>query len=631
MASNDTLFFVYETAHVPLLKERLEGGDKYTVVALDQELLSLLASEGIQAVALPDISRSPDGDRELLERTRAMAREWYTAPETSFLSHDDILLGEQYEVVALYYIQTLVYYVSVLSQALAHFPGARRVVVPQTHVQVSKTADPTAQHKENLPVDVLRLLCAQKGMPLEVAPAPATLKGRGRALRRAISAAVARLVVRLGNMIVTHTTAQRPIRLFSSDPWYRIAPFVRSMPDVELVMSRRSEFKNMGLKEAWRARARFHHGLDFKDADAAAAARKAAQDMRREWEALREKPAFSGAYVHEGIDFWPIARRMFDTILERAEDDIATIESTKRLFEHYKVNCVLLFASTKGYNLVLSRVAERMGIPSIELQHALTNNEKSLVHCRLNSRYLASYGPLTNQMYESWGVSLERLVAVGSPRFDVYARPDLEAAQALRERLKLGGEVAVLCNIPQIYLSLEYGNYTSWEVYDYIKALACALGPLAVRPLLRPKPGEWHQSFYHRKETGELFSRGIMVQNESMQALLWACDIVVSSSSTMVLEALLAHKPTVMYVPKVLDHDFDAFEESGAVRMARTKEELLEHVRSLAGSAGAREAQVRVADAFVERSFIIDGGSAGRVEALIRRVTGTPESTTMPV
>lgn len=627
MTGNDPLFFIYETAQVPLAK--LHQG---TVVALDQEVLALLAEEGVEAVALPDISRSPDGNRELLERTRAMAKNWYAAPEASFLSHDGILLGEQYEVAVLYYLQTLVYYVSVLSQALAHFSSVRQVVVSQTHVRVPKTADPTAQHKENLPVDVLRLLCERNGIALTVIPAPETLQGQRRALWRAIEQFFVRVAVRLSNALITRMSAQRPIRLFSSDPWYRIAPFVQSMPDLELVMSRRTELKSMGLARVRQARARFHHGLDFTNAATDKVAREGAQRVRREWEAMRDSSTLAAACAYEGIEFWPVARRMFDTILcERIEGDISTIESTKRLFAHYRINCVLLFASTKGYNLVLSRIAERVGIPSIELQHALTNDEKTLVHCRLNSRYLASYGPLTNRMYESWGVTPERLVAVGSPRFDLYARPDLDAAQALREKLGLGSDVAVLCNIPQIYLSLEYGNYTSWEVYDYIQNLAWSLGQLPVQPLLRPKPGVWHQSFYHRKETSELFSQGVMVQNEPMQALLWACDIVVSSSSTMVLEALLAHKPTVMYVPKLLDHDFDAFVESGAVRMARTKEELLEHLRLLVGNKDARSAQVKAGDAFINGSFMIDGGSAKRVEALIRRVTEPSRSSTMPL
>lgn len=623
--SNDSLLFVYEPAHVPLAKSH-EG----VVVALDQEVLVLLQKEGVRAVAITDISTSPDGDRELLERTRAMAREWYDSREMSFLVHDGINAGEQYEVVVLYYIQTLHYYVSVLSQALKALGNIQEVVVPETHIRVPDTADPTAKHKENLPVDAARLVCAHLRLSLVVVPAPASFSAKGRALWRSLAQELVRVAVSVINAGITYTTRPRPVKLFSSDPWYRIKPFVESMKDVELVMSRRAELMQMGIAAAWRARARFHHGLDFADAAVRKEARRAAKEMQEVWERVRERPALSRHYTCDGIDYWPVARQVFDSIIkERLADDIATIESSKRLFKHYNINCVLLFASTKGYNLVLSRVAERMGIPSIELQHALTNNEKSLVHCRLNSRYLASYGPLTNSMYESWGVRPERLVSVGSPRFDMYAHPDMEAAQALRERLGVGNEVSVLCNIPQIYLSLEYGNYTSWDVYDYVQNLAWALRQVPVRPLLRPKPGQWHQSFYDSLETKELFSQGSMVQQESLQALLWMCDIVVSSSSTMVLEALLAHKPTIMYVPKLLDHDFDAFERSGAVRMARTKEELAQHVRELAGSKEARERQLEAGDTFIEESFKTDGGSAARVAELVRRVTKEGGASTM--
>ena len=106
------LLLVYEPAQVPYVEAR-EG---QTIVALDYEVELDLAKRGIPFVSVSTLATFPQGDRPLIEHTRALALEWYTAPEMAFFKHEGIALGEQYEVVVLYYIQTVVYWVVMLEQ-----------------------------------------------------------------------------------------------------------------------------------------------------------------------------------------------------------------------------------------------------------------------------------------------------------------------------------------------------------------------------------------------------------------------------------------------------------------------------------------------------------------------------------
>lgn len=613
--SNDSLLFVYETAHVPLAKSHVG-----TVVALDREVELDLDLAGIAYTSITTIAKAPIDNREVVEWTRRLAL-WYRAPEVSFLNYSSILLGEQYEVATLYYLQACVYYLSLMQGALAHFSNLKKVVIPATYLQVPPTADPTARHKENLPVDTLRLVAAHMGRECEVLEAPFTevAKSRIAAVRRSISATVVHMVFAVLNSVMAQRAGTKPVRLFATDPWARIEPFVKDMGDIELVMSRRAEARPMGAGAIWRTRARFHHRLDFADR---AGAKEAAEALATRWQAVREAPALSKEFTYQGVSFWPIARGMFDDIVARAEDDVATIESTKRMFTKYAINAVLLFASTKGYNLVLARVAEQMGVPSIENEHALVNDDKTVVHCRLNSRYLVSYGPLINGMYESWGVEPWRLVSVGSPRFDEHARPPKqEQVEALRKKLNLPADKPVLLYGMQFpYLSLEYGNFTSKEVWDIMQDTAAVQKDLGLHIILRPRPGQWRFNFYNRPETLALFEDYSMAQFDSLKNLFALSDIVLTGGSTVILEALLMHKPVVVYLPHTLDNDWRRFEEAGAVRIARTVGELRQHLSELI-SADARVAQVARADAFVEKGFLNDGQAARRMAALLRRVT----------
>lgn len=622
------LYFVYEIEHLPELEARLARGEALEIIGLDYEVELELKKRGIHFTSMGELAISPDGDRELLEHTRALALQWYTSPETDFFQHEGIVLGQQHEVVVTYYLETLVYYLAMLEQVFAHFPSAVRVFIPRTFHYISDTADPVAFFKERLPEDVTKLLAKGRGIACEVIPTPTYYHAKNiwYKIKTYALQFMLRVLVRISNALVTLFQKPRPIRMFASDPWYRLEPFVKNMDDVELIMTRRKEMREMGWKNIWRTRARFHHRLDFVDARIRTMARENAHNITSAWNALGGNPPFSKLFTYKGISFWPIAKDMLDSLVtNHTEDAIITIENTKKICEHYGINCVLLFACTKGYNNSMANVAERMNIPSIELQHALTNTEPSFAHCRLYTRYLASYGSLMQKIYKTFGADSWRIIECGSPRFDTYALPlGAEVTHAMRLKLRLDGKgINTLINVPQIYLSLEYGNYTSYDAKRVLEDCADMQKKFSeLRLLLRPRPGLlWRRGFYHRKEILGLFNEETRyVQDEDLRTLLVVSDLLITGGSTMALEAMLMHKPVIMYLPKVLDHDFQAFEDAGAVLMARTKEDLFRQVAFLVDRRN-REALVRRADNFLLENFTFDGRSAERVAALIRRVS----------
>ena len=97
-------------------------------------------------------------------------------------------------------------------------------------------------------------------------------------------------------------------------------------------------------------------------------------------------------------------------------------------------------------------------------------------------------------------------------------------------------------------------------------------------------------------------------------------DFVISGNSTVVLEAMILRKPVLMYVPKIVDKEFQEFEDAGAILMARTEEELQKHTAFLANKDN-RDALVKHADDFLRENFKFDGESAGRIAVLIRKIT----------
>ena len=83
---------------------------------------------------------------------------------------------------------------------------------------------------------------------------------------------------------------------------------------------------------------------------------------------------------------------------------------------------------------------------------------------------------------------------------------------------------------------------------------------------------------------------------------------------------MMTHKPTILYLTSPLDHDFQEFEDGGAILVARNKEELLRHGNYLLESEPHRQTLVEKADYFLRKNFMFDGESSRRVATCIRTV-----------
>jgi len=605
------VLFVYELAHIPLA-QRHTG----TVVALNYLVELELAARGIPFVPLRSMAQLPEGQHEVLQEARDLAHQWYRAPEMSFFEHRGILLGEQHEVMLSYYLQALRWYLSVYEQVLKAL-APHTVRIPALTRHVPDTAEVTALHKERLPVGVLELVAAQRGSKVEVLPPPAgaQVEGRLRRMRERGAQVWARVATRVLNAVVAHTRKPHKLRILATDPWARIAPVLAHVPEAEVVLARRSQVWAMGVGEVWRRRARFYHRLDFADKVARDSARAQTARFAAQWPQVLA--ALRARFVLGGVNVWPVVEPLVrELVLQDSAEAVSIIESYRNLLERLEIDCVMLFGSTKGPDNLLARVAESLGVPSIELQHAIETTEPSYwAHSRLPARYLAAYGALTKAHYRTFGVEEWRVVECGSPRLEHYRAPNNNAAKG-----EASGMSVLMCG-PHEYLALEHPTHSSYAAADTLADMAWAGQQVGVQVLLRPRPGMVGNELYYRTEIQKLFGDNMrLVHREPLPGLFAVAQVVVAGSSTVALEAMLARKPVVLYVPNPADHDYDEFVAAGAVYQARTREALAAALRDLQ-DAHERAAQVERAETFLAAQFapLLDARASERVAALLRR------------
>ncbi len=593
MGGSKVLLFLYETEQIPTLAD----AGAAEIIAFDYTLELELAKRGIGYTPLRSIVSSHE-EPAMTRLTQRAAIDWYKSPELSFFVYKGVQLGAPHTAMLNFYFGGLLYYLAVIDAVLtARAP--QKVIIPETHRHAGELADPTAAHKERLVQDVAVLLCERRGIAYEVIPAPSTTT----AARP--SELVARVIVTLVNML-SGLRPRRKLRILSTDPWSRIAPFMRHLPEAELVMTRRRELRAMSFGDIWRTRARFHHRLDFADAGVRALARKTAGEFAKRWDTLGDTPEISTLYEYRGISYWPIARQVLHTIVvDRSADDVQTIESIQKMLERYRINRTLTL-STKGYNNLVAQTAERLGVPSLEVQHGLEVTDPGSPHAALFAHKIAAYGPLTKKHYESFGVESDRIIPVGSPRFDSYARATYSTESQ-----------DVLVVPPTLHIGSYPDSYSSYAAQSFLEDAAEVSLATSINCVIRPRPGG-AEPLYYRQETLDLFGgRARLGRTEALADLLAQSAFVISSSSTVVLEAMLAHKPVVLYLPRFEERDFDDWATAGAVRIARTKDELERQVRSMQDPA-VRAELVSSANKFLQQNFMMDGRAAERVANLLR-------------
>ncbi|MFA6279083.1 MAG: CDP-glycerol glycerophosphotransferase family protein [Candidatus Paceibacterota bacterium] len=617
------LFFVYELEHIPVLNSRLKAGEKFEIVGLNYEVELELKRQEILFIPLRTLAiASPEGERESLEFIRRLAKDWYVSADFAFFKRDGVWLGEQYRGAFSHYFAALVYYLAAMEQVISKL-SPTKIIIPERHHGTDTGIDPIDIFKERLPVDVTRLLAKHYGIVFE----PISLIERRRSVWLSMLLAnISKVVVRLAVGIVNAISVfRRPrhIKILSTDPWARIEPFIKEMEDAEVIMTHRKEILVMGIKNIWKTRARFHHRLDFVNRGIRALALKKSQEFARAWGELGESPNISKLFEYKDISFWPIVKNVLQAIVvEHSEDAIATIESTKNLLTRYSINRVLLFSSVKGYNNLIAQVAERMNIPSVEMQHSLEIIEPSNPYAHLFSRYLAAYGSITKKHYGRFGVESWRIVECGSPRFDVYTLPIApEELEHPRQDMQFKkGNLTVLVVLPAIFLGSGHCDFTTYSAQTILEDIAkLQKQHTSISLILRPRPGN-AEPLYYRKETQALFTGDVYLGRwENLQTLIALSDFVISGNSSVVLEAIIMHKPVLMYVPRTEDRDFDEYEMAGAVLMARTTDELMAHTSFLEDTDN-RTALVARADIFLKKNFMMDGHSSERIAMLLHNI-----------
>lgn len=604
------LFIAYESEHINEARSRAEAGA--TIIVLNFLVERELKERSILHVSLRDIidMRAEEGDWSIL--SHEVAREWYRIPAMSFFVYEDIRIAEAPEPVMQAYLARLFYYVLIYTALKKKYPDAQVRIPNPSSLGDSAAAVCLAPFVQWAVIDAARmagLRYSVQGFRTVPVYVPPKLSWKW-------------LVLRAYNLLVG-LVPRRGFKIYASEYWTHLMPVVPYLQDTEIMLLESRRFANIPWRQILTHRIRIFHSHDVSSRAEQRDIMRVSEEFANQWKIAKKEVTEYLASLRDDLDWTPVVEAC-EYLIAYAPRVIADIKTLRRIMQKEKPDLVLQMASVGGpehYFFLMAQVARQLRIPSLELEHATATIDPRSVYCRIETDYLATYGEDVNRWHERIGHAPERLVAVGSPRFDRYVN---ERPQGVERGKRMLTELGLDATRPVLFASIPFsdmyvGTPDSYQLAEFFETIRMVQGKTPGLQILFKFRSRSHIGTM-RNYLQELFPADVaMSADEDIFALLCASDAAVCNNSTVLYQAVLSGKPLVLYPWKAFD-SYHAQVYAQEIPLFYDAWEVIDSLVRIFSEASYREELLARQRQFLKR-YSFDGKSSERVAALLRTLT----------
>ncbi|MCX6787405.1 MAG: hypothetical protein NTY93_02720, partial [Candidatus Kaiserbacteria bacterium] len=579
-----TSIFLYELDHLAsldalMVRYRTKNGEP-TIISFDAEIDYELGKRGI-----PFLSGAKFQDRTepaTFLRAAELTRDICASEVLANLKYRNIPIFELLRFSLHHYFFALLTRIHSITRAVDSLQGLECIVIPAPCEVILPTSGFFAESQAFACVQAAHKVAESRGIAFEMVQDTVPTERMRRDIKKLTF--IFRRAVFSGAVILLNAVMslrrRGKVRLIASDYWRNIAPVARMMPEAQIILIDRTEALKAGWRNIWRHRMRLVHLEHYVPYLERRAIRYFVRKCKDTW---RKRPSAWGTtdFMFCGVSLLPECEGIVETFIERAIPRIASdIAGAYAMYAQLAPDAVWVRVSgisRQTHFSILPLVAEELGIPSLELQHGIEYLGPGSATLHHVAQHLALYGDAVAREFETAGYAPERLISVGSPRFDFYSKR-IERPRRERE------EVRILSTIPGINPIVRFGTYS---VEEHFAALQKALKALPQARLTVTSRNVNNLSFLR-----EAMKRGLQgmpyefAGTTPLPQLFADSDIFLCSYSTVIYESMLHGLPTVLVALSpverlMMEHSFAAFEKTGALAIARSSEELMNILQEL--------------------------------------------------
>jgi hypothetical protein len=261
---------------------------------------------------------------------------------------------------------------------------------------------------------------------------------------------------------------------------------------------------------------------------------------------------FTKKFKIEGISFWGIFEEDFKVFCkERFSEIISFINSLNNFLEKEEVELLITLDEAQQIERAATVVCKNRKIKTLLLRNTDINifkdgkrNWEVFTLKKIYSDKFAIYGDLSKEICLNHGLDSEKLVLTGNPRYD-----------ELFKRKSCNDEKYILITLSGIASTAWTTFYSSSLVLKYermFKEILKALAKLDKKIIIKMHPTQ-DPIFNALKIVNEILPKAIILKNANTYDLISHSEIVISSPSSVITEALILDKPLFLF--KILEND----------------------------------------------------------------------------
>lgn len=301
-----------------------------------------------------------------------------------------------------------------------------------------------------------------------------------------------------------------------------------------------------------------------------------------------------------------------NTFLNRIPSIVDGIEKLFNFYHTVPTSVVIIGTTEDVISRSMAIVGLLSGIPCICLQHGILMGEEAFMP--VFSSHVAVYGDYEKNWYIHRGLEEDRIVAIGHPRYDHLFGFSTPSKDMFMKKYKLDSK--------KVTLLLATGpNLNSSQISALIKGLS---QNQKFQVLLKPHPWELAKnktSLYTDLEKKYKFLHVITDRKVNTNELIAISDGVISSLSTVALEALLQNKPAFVYYFIQSNREYDYYNALGKY-LQKTPNELIRNITSYYTSKQEKEEYEEVKKNFLQNAYKTTESSQALIEFIQKIAVG---------
>ena len=275
------------------------------------------------------------------------------------------------------------------------------------------------------------------------------------------------------------------------------------------------------------------------------------KQLKKQLKNLIKDESFKDSWKYEGVNIWKsLELGLIYYFLYRFVDIVRYSEITKEVIHTEKPDVVVTIDDRSPFGKTVNVVSKSLGVPTLIVQHGIVADHP--IYGPICSDKYAVFGHAFKDALVKRGVNPDDIVVTGQPRFDVLVNTKYDK-NWIYEKLGINKENGLI-----VFASTDLSDY---ERELTVHELCTAMQQFPDKQLvIKPHPSDDGAMFV---ELLRKFNSDAIVVHEHLYELLSACDLLITTWSTVGLEAMILDKPIIV-INLMNRPDMTSYVEKGA-------------------------------------------------------------------